>query len=554
MFKNQLQELAQRSCFNLPSYSCIREGPDHAPRFKATVNFNGENFESPTFCSTLRQAEHAAAEVALNTLATRGPSRALAARVLDETGVYKNLLQETAHRAGLKLPVYTTVRSGPGHVPVFSCKVELAGMNFTGEPARTKKQAQKNAAMAAWSALKKLSQSRSSSTTSSSPSLECKGNEEQEQVIIARVLASLRPSEANKSTENYHRHGRQRSTPMLWESNPPTPTLYPMRCQNWAYSTFSPEMAMYQIWHQEQLLQQQHRLLALAVPAATPSAPQLYPFMQSMLQPDCCLYFPGRELESVPMGPKITIATSGPSLCFSNHLVPSSIRGRSTVTIQEIQEEKPEESSNYSPSGVPDPPCVGNISTEPQILETVQEDEKQNLGGLDRKISNLQLEGNQTGNSEWACHRGMISGSKPNEFQLQNPRVDSSLSNVGPQYRYSVPPLSAAAPVRTRTVSPTSSLGFRPQNMASPWAAPPRMRTGVASCSPRPPERFDLGVPPAFMAPAVRIRSVVPVCSAPPVRKMPNSSNEVVSSNREKKNSEPEGMSSAGSKFGKLRI
>ncbi|XP_065631418.1 double-stranded RNA-binding protein 2-like [Quercus suber] len=554
MFKNQLQELAQRSCFNLPSYSCIREGPDHAPRFKATVNFNGENFESPTFCSTLRQAEHAAAEVALNTLATRGPSRALAARVLDETGVYKNLLQETAHRAGLKLPLYTTVRSGPGHVPVFSCKVELAGMNFTGEPARTKKQAQKNAAMAAWSALKKLSQSRSSSTTSSSPSLECKGNEEQEQVIIARVLASLRPSEANKSTENYHRHGRQRSTPILWGSNPPTPTLYPMRCQNWAYSTFSPEMAMYQIWHQEQLLQQQHRLLALAVPAATPSAPQLYPFMQSMLRPDCCLYFPGRELESVPMGPKITIATSGPSLCFSNHLVPSSIRGRSTVTIQEIQEEKPEESSNYSPSGVPDPPCVGNISTEPQILETVQEDEKQNLGGLDRKISNLQLEGNQTGNSEWACHRGMVSGSKPIEFQLQNPRVDSSLSNVGPQYRYSVPPLSAAAPVRTRTVSPTSSLGFRPQNMASPWAAPPRMRTGVSSCSPRPPERFDLGVPPAFMAPAVRIRSVVPVCSAPPVRKMPNSSNEVASSNREKKDSEPEGMSRAGSKFGKLRI
>ena len=82
MYKNQLQELAQRSCFNLPSYSCIREGPDHAPRFKATVNFNGEAFESPLFCSTLRLAEHAAAEVALNTLANRGPSKALAAKVL----------------------------------------------------------------------------------------------------------------------------------------------------------------------------------------------------------------------------------------------------------------------------------------------------------------------------------------------------------------------------------------------------------------------------------------------------------------------------------------
>lgn len=82
MYKNQLQELAQRSCFNLPSYVCIREGPDHAPRFKAVVNFNGENFESPHYCSTLRQAEHAAAVVALNALSNRGPSHSLAARIL----------------------------------------------------------------------------------------------------------------------------------------------------------------------------------------------------------------------------------------------------------------------------------------------------------------------------------------------------------------------------------------------------------------------------------------------------------------------------------------
>lgn len=65
------------------------------------------------------------------------------------------MLQETAHKAGLNLPLYTTVRSGPSHVPVFSSTVELADMSFTGIPARTKKQAQKNAAMAAWSALKR---------------------------------------------------------------------------------------------------------------------------------------------------------------------------------------------------------------------------------------------------------------------------------------------------------------------------------------------------------------------------------------------------------------
>lgn len=73
----------------------------------------------------------------------------------DETGVYKNLLQETAHRAGLNLPVYRTVRAGSGHVPNFYCTVEIAGMHFAGDPARTKKQAQKNAAIAAWSALRK---------------------------------------------------------------------------------------------------------------------------------------------------------------------------------------------------------------------------------------------------------------------------------------------------------------------------------------------------------------------------------------------------------------
>lgn len=82
MFKNQLQELAQRSCFNLPSYRCVREGPDHAPRFKACVNFNGEIFDSPNYCNTLRQAEHSAAEVALAALSATAPSSSLTSRVL----------------------------------------------------------------------------------------------------------------------------------------------------------------------------------------------------------------------------------------------------------------------------------------------------------------------------------------------------------------------------------------------------------------------------------------------------------------------------------------
>ncbi|CAJ2660687.1 double-stranded RNA-binding protein 2-like [Trifolium pratense] len=189
MYKNQLQELAQRSCFNLPSYTCIREGPDHAPRFKATVNFNGEIFESPHYCSTLRQAEHSAAEVALNSLSHRGPSHSLAAKILDETGVYKNLLQEISQRVGAPLPQYTTFRSGLGHLPVFTGIVELAGITFTGEPAKNKKQAEKNAAMAAWSSLKQLAKETASSST------EPENNDELEQITIARALLNYRLKE-----------------------------------------------------------------------------------------------------------------------------------------------------------------------------------------------------------------------------------------------------------------------------------------------------------------------------------------------------------------------
>ncbi|XP_041990653.1 double-stranded RNA-binding protein 2-like [Salvia splendens] len=212
MYKNQLQELAQRSCFSLPSYTCIREGPDHAPRFKAVVNFNGDTFESPHFCSNLRLAEHAAAEAALTSLSSRGPSHSLAARILDETGVYKNLLQEIAQRVGSPLPRYTICRSGLGHLPVFTGIVELAGITFQGEPAKNKKQAEKNAALAAWLSLKQLAQKDAGS------SLEHENNEEQEQIKIARALQNYRMKERIGVANS-----RNITVPFLQNNSVPTP-------------------------------------------------------------------------------------------------------------------------------------------------------------------------------------------------------------------------------------------------------------------------------------------------------------------------------------------
>ncbi|KAH6836507.1 dsRNA-binding protein 2 [Perilla frutescens var. hirtella] len=218
MYKNQLQELAQRSCFNLPSYTCIREGPDHAPRFKAIVNFNGESFESPHFFSNLRQAEHAAAESALASLSSSGPSHSLAARILDETGVYKNLLQEIAQRVGSPLPRYTTYRSGLGHQPVFTGIVELAGITFQGEPAKNKKQAEKNAALAAWLSLKQLAQKDASS------SLEHENNEEQEQIRIARALQNYRMKEKLDAANSLPFH-KKFTVPTPRPSSPQRPAM-----------------------------------------------------------------------------------------------------------------------------------------------------------------------------------------------------------------------------------------------------------------------------------------------------------------------------------------
>lgn len=399
--------------------------------------------------------------------------------------------------------------------------------------------------------------------SSPSPSTESKGDEEQEQVIIARVLASLHPAESRSSTQNDCQHVEQRYIPICSKSTLPTSSLLPLQFHSWAYPSYPPELAMYQLWQQEQLLQA--HLFQLPFSLSTRSAPQIFPFMQSVIHPDHCLYFPKMDQESTSTRPRITIATSAPSLYLSDHLVPDPIRGRSTVTIQEIQEERLEESAEYSAPVVSGSFLLGNSSTEPspRVQKPVQEDDKQRVGDGARSTRNAKLEGNQTTQVEWSYPQMTNSRFEPADFRLPNPRGFDS-SRLSPRHQYpprasshrSLGPSSGTPPVTNRTVGPTSSIGFRPQNLSAQFPAPPRMRTGSPSCSVRPmPERMELGgVRHKFMAPAVRIRSVVPVCSAPPPRKKPGSSQEGTSSNMEKKDKDQDNMSKASSELGKLQI
>ncbi|CAK9175150.1 unnamed protein product [Ilex paraguariensis] len=431
MYKNQLQELAQRSCFNLPSYACIREGPDHAPRFKASVNFNGEIFDSPSYCNTLRQAEHAAAEVALTALSTKGPSRSLTARVLDETGVYKNLLQETAHRAGLNLPVYTTVRSGPGHVPVFTSTVELAGMNFTGEPAKTKKQSEKNAAIAAWSALKRVPNLVSLSHTSK----ETDNHDQQEQVIVARVLSNLEPKYEGKTAWRKDQNQARRTMLKCHRDNR---SINPPQYQDWKFMDLLMDSAL------EVSSQKQNSFASLL-----PSPPRR---TNSNILP--------------------TSSSHNPTLHQSITTMPSPLKvmGRSQVKRQDVATPVDEHQKDE------DEWLYGKLEVNKKPIEKE---------GPSKSISSAAYEANHI-----ICR----------PFAVPNTgKFNTSVPNRSPQ-------------------NEKTHIGTRPFGPPTPsqMAIPPPIK--APSCSHIRRTLYSGGRHPQRTAPAVQIRSVIPVCAAAPPR------------------------------------
>ncbi|XP_042469910.1 double-stranded RNA-binding protein 4-like isoform X2 [Zingiber officinale] len=71
----------------------------------------------------------------------------------DDGIMYKNLLQELVQKEGLPMPEYNTTRYGERHVPTFSVTVEIKGKLFQGDAAKTKRQAETNAAKIAYSYL-----------------------------------------------------------------------------------------------------------------------------------------------------------------------------------------------------------------------------------------------------------------------------------------------------------------------------------------------------------------------------------------------------------------
>uniref|UniRef100_A0A0D9WCW4 DRBM domain-containing protein n=1 Tax=Leersia perrieri TaxID=77586 RepID=A0A0D9WCW4_9ORYZ len=531
MYKNQLQELAQRSCFNLPSYACIREGPDHAPRFKATVNFNGETFESPAFCPTLRLAEHAAAEVALNELSKRGPSSSLAAKVLDETGIYKNLLQETAHRAGLKLPVYTTIRSGPGHTPVFTCTVELAGMTFTGNPGKTKKQAQKNAAMAACAP----------SEPSSSSSPPDHDDDDQEQITVARTLASLNQTNGGKTPPQKEKQQSSNRPPSQRPSYPKSNApFYRLQLQKHRYPSVPPEQAMYHMWHQVQPTQQKPHFSMVPTMGSTSFPPPTVLHM----------YPPPRGQFSMPVGQDgLGVLSRFPDAApvlpryFSPYPASFVPRNPSPVNVHKIHEKRlvglgsaelPDavvfsqytapDFSVTSENADPDYRKEECIESTPASME---ETKVHTASSSTMHSPSQKLESNQ---DKEIMGDVRLESKKPREQSPSPSKVNPVLHGTGQEHHYSSdrhsdpvhrnsPQISVAAPPSSvhhgdpsHRNSPQISVATSPECWRPRVQAPPRFGAGIPVNSPgslyqqRPP----------WLATSVTIRTAVPVCSARP--------------------------------------
>jgi hypothetical protein len=74
-YKTQLQIYAQKRGKDLPLYSRIQDGPSHVPRIKSVVTIDGKTFESPQYFQTVKEAESAAANLALMFLTQEASSQ-----------------------------------------------------------------------------------------------------------------------------------------------------------------------------------------------------------------------------------------------------------------------------------------------------------------------------------------------------------------------------------------------------------------------------------------------------------------------------------------------
>lgn len=141
MFKNRLQEYAQKKSLPLPIYEVVNEGKDHLPQFKCTVIINGAKYESLPGFTNKKASQNAAAKAAVEDLEMQG--------LIDEFKEKrrpKGILAELVTKKNMPLPNYRFTRT-------FTATVVVNGVSYTGGPSNNQKDAQNKAAFEALQAI-----------------------------------------------------------------------------------------------------------------------------------------------------------------------------------------------------------------------------------------------------------------------------------------------------------------------------------------------------------------------------------------------------------------
>ncbi|KAF4360499.1 hypothetical protein G4B88_003382 [Cannabis sativa] len=157
--KKQLQKYARQRNFGLPVYFCECDQCPEATQFMATVTVGDQIFESSGSFNTSKDAESDTAKVALMSFLMENFQEASTPNFSEECLEW---------REDLSTPVYKTIKRGEPHKPIFFTSVELDGEIFHGKAAKSKKQAELDAARAAYVALQERGSIQNVNFTSSS--------------------------------------------------------------------------------------------------------------------------------------------------------------------------------------------------------------------------------------------------------------------------------------------------------------------------------------------------------------------------------------------------
>ncbi|KAK9277927.1 hypothetical protein L1049_027484 [Liquidambar formosana] len=147
MHKNRLQEYAQKSGLQLPTYSTINDGFQHAPKFRSTVLVGGTTYTSLLTFSNRKAAEQDAAKLALESVTKKTKDEGYLLLHQDPT-ICKLILHEFAVKTNMEIPTYTIIQSDD-KCPVFVSSLVFGGKTYTGDTCKSKKEAEQLAARTA---------------------------------------------------------------------------------------------------------------------------------------------------------------------------------------------------------------------------------------------------------------------------------------------------------------------------------------------------------------------------------------------------------------------